>query len=285
MTLEQHLRSAAARLVHADTPLLDARVLMKHAAGLDDAGLIARANEPLAKDRQLRFEAALERRAQGEPIAYITGRKEFWGLDFLVSPATLIPRPDSECLIEAAIAERSARDVETILDLGVGSGSLLCAMLSEFPQAFAVGVDRSPDAVALAKKNAQRMGLAPRAAFLASDWATALSGTFDIIVANAPYIREAEAPALAVGIRDYEPANALYAGPDGLDAYRAILADAGRLARRGGLVILECGTDQAGMLSEMVSNSFPKYKRQFIKDMRGRRRGVLAVCGTPPKKD
>lgn len=285
MTLERHIRAAAARLANSETPLLDARVLMKFATGLDDAGLIAQADAALTPEQHKKFDDAIRRRAGGEPVAYITGVKEFWSLEFQVAPDVLIPRADSECLIVAALARREKRSVYRILDLGTGSGCLLCALLFEMPSAFGIGVDRAPGAAARARANARRLQLSARAAFLAGDWAAAVSGRFDIVIANPPYIRDADIPGLAPDIRRYEPAVALAAGPDGLDAHRAILADGARLLAPQGLFILECGADQAGALAEMVAKTFPGREIAVITDLEGRLRGVLTDAKSPVKKD
>jgi release factor glutamine methyltransferase len=276
VSVDAALRLAAARLAHSDTPLLDARVLMKFATGLDDAGLIVRANDPLSADERNKFDEAVARRAKSEPVAYIAGVKEFWGLEFQVSPAALIPRPDSECLVEAALSRRPGGAAPRILDLGVGTGCLLCALLTELPDSFAIGVDRSPGAAALARENARRLGLASRAAFFVGDWGTALKGPFDIIVANPPYVPEADKPGLAPDIGEFEPAEALYAGADGLDAFRSILADAARYSARDGAAVFECGSEQTGAVAEMAAKAFPRRDIAILRDLAGRRRGVAA---------
>ncbi len=283
-TIGAALRAAAAEFANSETPVLDARVLMKFATGLDDAGLIARADVMLMPEQREVFFGAVARRARGEPVAYITGVKEFWSLEFCVTPDVLIPRADSECLIEAVLARREKNAPLRILDLGTGSGCLVCALLSELPAAMGIGVDRSPAAVALARANAASLGLAQRSAFLAGDWAPALSGRFDVIIANPPYIRACVQAGLAPDVRLYEPAGALYGGPDGLDACRAILKGLARVTAPDGLVVIECGWDQAGALADMVSKSLPARTVEIINDLKGRSRGVLAD-GRPSKKD
>ena len=191
------------------------------------------------------YDALLDRRAAHEPLALITGRREFWSLDLAVSPATLIPRADSETLIEAALAARPERTrVRRILDLGTGTGCLLLAALSEFPAAFGIGTDRSAAATALARHNAARLGMADRAAFLCTDWAAALSGRFDLILSNPPYIPTAALPELMPEVARYEPASALDGGPDGLGAYRRMLPELPRLLAADGVAVLELGQGQ-----------------------------------------
>ena len=184
-------------------------------------------------------------RAAREPLALIVGWREFWSLRFRVSPATLIPRPDSETLVEAALAARpdSATPLR-VLDLGTGTGCLLLAFLSERPRAFGIGIDRSIDAVRLARRNARDLGLADRATFLAGDWAGAVEARFDLVLGNPPYIPTPDLAGLMPEVRAHEPAGALDGGADGLTAHRAILADLPRLLTPGGRAILEVGAGQ-----------------------------------------
>ncbi|MGH7102702.1 MAG: peptide chain release factor N(5)-glutamine methyltransferase, partial [Acetobacteraceae bacterium] len=197
------------------------------------------------------FAALVERRARREPLAFILGRREFWSLTLAVSPATLIPRPESETLVEAALAAfPERREVKRILDLGTGTGALLLALLSEFPEAFGVGVDRVAAAAALAAGNARALGLGGRAAFLTGDWAGAIgvaiggaiAGRFELIVANPPYIERGAIGGLMPDVALYEPPSALDGGPDGFQAYREIFPELPRLLARGGAGIVEIGT-------------------------------------------
>ncbi len=244
------------RAAGIEAPRLEARLLLGHALGLSQ--------EALLRDRDAVvpagvFDALVARRAAREPLALIVGRKEFWGLDLAVSPATLIPRPETETLIEAAIEafpERCA--VRCILDLGTGTGALLLAALAEFPRAFGVGVDLNPAAAMLAAGNAARLGLAPRAAFLSGDWATALAGRFDLVLSNPPYIASGEIAGLMPEVARFEPHAALDGGPDGLGAYRHVIADLPRLLAATGTAILELGAGQAdavGAIAGMVGFS------------------------------
>jgi release factor glutamine methyltransferase len=192
------------------------------------------------------WSALLERRAAREPLAFITGRRGFWTLDMAVSPATLIPRPDSETLLAAAShLFPTAGAVGRILDLGTGTGCLLLAALSEFPRAFGVGVDIAPAAAALAAGNAAANGLSGRCAFLAADWAAALSASFDLVLCNPPYIPSDDIGSLMPEVARHEPIRALDGGADGLDSYRSVIASLPSLLAPGGAAILELGQGQA----------------------------------------
>lgn len=226
----------------------EARILLAATLGTDAAGLLTIADVDPAG-----FEAALARRVAREPMAYILGRREFWGLSFMTSAATLIPRPDSETLIEAALAalpDRAA--VRGILDLGTGTGCLLLAALHEFSSAFGVGVDIAPAAAALAARNAAALNLAARAAFLAGDWARSLDGTFDLVLSNPPYIQTTDLPGLMPEVARFEPTTALDGGPDGLMAYRLILRHLQRLLAPGGIAVLELGAGQADEVARLA---------------------------------
>jgi release factor glutamine methyltransferase len=233
-----------------DSPRLEARLLLAHALGITTEALLRDPHTPIDRGP---YNALLKRRAAHEPLALITGRREFWSLDLAVSAATLIPRADSETLIEAALAALPDRSrVRRILDLGTGTGCLLLAALSEFPDAFGVGTDRSAAATALARDNAAMHGMANRAAFVCTDWAAALAGCFDLILSNPPYIPTGELRALMPEVARFEPASALDGGPDGLDAYRRILpALPGSLAA-GGVAVLELGQGQAGAVASLA---------------------------------
>jgi release factor glutamine methyltransferase len=241
----------AARLAAAgiDDARREARILLAAALGTDAGGLMAVDEvEPGV------FEAMLARREMREPLAYITGTKEFWSLNFFTSPATLIPRPDSETLVSAALAALPDRQaVRRILDLGTGTGCLLLACLSEFPAAFGVGVDIAPAAAALAARNAAALGLAGRAAFLAGDWAAALDGAFDLVLSNPPYIPEPDIAGLMPDVARFEPRAALAGGADGFAAYRIICAALPRLLAPGGVAVVEMGAGQAEDFAAIVA--------------------------------
>jgi len=205
------------------------------------------------------YDAALARRAAREPLAFITSRQGFWTLDLTVSPATLIPRADSETLIAAAIAAFPERArVGRILDLGTGTGALLLAALTEFPAAYGIGVDVAADAAALAARNARANGLASRAMMLCGTWADALAGRFDLVLANPPYIETQAIGGLMPEVAEHEPRAALDGGADGLDAYRAIIAALPALLAPDGVAVLELGQGQAAEVAKLaVASGFP----------------------------
>lgn len=243
------LRWATTRLSEAQpssvTARLDAEALLAHVLGMERLSLLATA--PLVEGPQVQaFRELVERRRRSEPVAYLVGEREFWSLRLKVTPDVLIPRPDSETLIEAALDWFGDRAPATILDLGTGSGALLLAALSEWPKAWGLGIDRSPAALAVASANAKALGLAARAAFLACDWASGIVGRFDLVLSNPPYVEEgAELP---VDVRAHEPPAALFAGPDGLSAYRRLIPEISGLLAPGGVAILEAGVGQQGSI-------------------------------------
>ncbi len=251
-SLRDLLAQAERRLGHAGIPepRREARRLLAHALGLETAALLA-----LAPDAALRpdgFEALLARRAAREPLAFLTGRQGFWTLDLAVSPATLIPRADSEALIEALVAARPDRGaVRDVLDLGTGTGCLLLAALSEYPGAWGVGIDVSPAACRLAALNAASNGLASRAALVCGDWGDSLAGRFDVILGNPPYVGRPELDALMPEVGRHEPRRALDGGPDGLACYRRLMPALARMLRPDGLAILEVGIGQADAVAAL----------------------------------
>ena len=220
------LAAAAARFAFSSTPRLDAELLLAHALGIDRADLL---RDP---DRAVppAFADLVARRANHEPIAYLTGTRGFWDIDLAVGPGALVPRPDSETLIEAAIAHFGQGAPATILDLGTGPGTLLLAALSHWREARGLGIDRSEEALAYARANAAALGLA--AEFRLGDWGRGIAGRYDLILCNPPYIGTEEP--LPPEVRDHEPAGALFAGPDGLDAYRILAPRIARLLAPGG---------------------------------------------------
>ncbi len=236
----QVLRAAA-----IDSPRLEARLLLGHAMGATPEALLRDPGAPVPPEAAARFRAALTARLDAVPVAHILGTQGFWTLDLAVSPATLIPRPDSESLVEAALdAFPEAGAKLRVLDLGTGTGCLLLAVLAEWPRAFGVGVDLVPGAAALAAGNAARNGLADRAAFLAGDWAASLSGRFDLILSNPPYIESAAIAGLMPEVARHEPRSALDGGADGLAAYRHLAAILPGLLAPGGAAVLELGAGQ-----------------------------------------
>lgn len=239
-----HLRRAfeAAGLA---SPGLDARLLVRGALALASAELLIRPDEPITGAAAETLTSYARRRLAGEPVARILGEWEFWGLPFALSPDTLVPRPETEIVVETALKhlpERAA--APKILDLGTGTGCLLVSLLHERPRATGLGIDRSYGALATARANAFRNGVGARAQFAASDWARAVEGSFDVVVSNPPYIASSVIASLEAEVREHDPRRALDGGGDGLDAYRAILADAPRLLALGGVLVVEIGFDQ-----------------------------------------
>jgi release factor glutamine methyltransferase len=268
MTVRAALAAATAALSFSDTPRLDAELLMAHALGVTREELLLRHLDDPSPDG---FATLLDRRRAHEPIAYITGSRSFWTIDVQVGPGVLVPRADSETLIEAAIAHFGDRTPATILDLGTGPGTLLLAALDQWPEAIGLGVDRSDAAIDMARRNADRLGLAARARFAAGDWATGITAAFDLVLANPPYIGTEEQ--LPAEVRDHEPGAALFAGVDGLDAYRRIVPDLPRLIAPGGAAILEIGHSQAAAVGALVAAT----DRSWIicPDLAGRPRAIV----------
>ncbi len=229
-----------------DSPELDARLIVGHALGLEHAALAAQSRRSLAAAEADAVAALAARRLAREPAARIIGRKEFWGLPFALNGETLVPRPETETVVEAALAaiERFKPRAPRIVDLGTGSGALLIALLCELPQASGVGTDISPAALDCARANAAALGIGARSSFIACDWGSALVGRFDLLVSNPPYIARGDIAALAPEVRAFDPRRALDGGPDGLDGYRAIAADARRLLAPGGALVVELGRGQ-----------------------------------------
>jgi release factor glutamine methyltransferase len=257
-TVETARRRLAARFKSGaiDSPELDARILVGAALGLDLTGMIAAATRPVTVAEAARLEDLAGRRLKGEPIARILGSREFWGMPLQLSAATLVPRPDTEAVVALALEMLRAgpdADRPRIADLGTGSGAILLALLSELPDAMGVGTDISAAALRTASANARDLGLARRAAFVACDYASALSGGFDLIVSNPPYIRSAEIDDLASEVRDHDPLGALDGGSDGLDAYRALIPQAVRLLAPGGGLALEVGHDQSADVEQLMA--------------------------------
>ena len=244
----RHALADRFRQAGIDSAETDARLLMAHALGIDRAELIANGERALTLEQTKSIDALAERRLKHEPVARIFGRKEFWTLSLQISPAVLVPRPETETVIEAALDAlvRDARQMERlhILDIGTGSGALLLALLSELPNATGTGTDISTAALEVARGNAERSDFATRCTFVACDIAAGVRGPFDLIVSNPPYVAHGEIASLAPEVRDYDPALALDGGADGLNGYRAIAAQARGLLAPGGMLIVELGMGQ-----------------------------------------
>jgi len=248
---------AAAKI---EEPRLEARMLLAHAAGIDQTRIIGYPEENVDAETAKRARDMIARRKTGEPIAYIIGSREFWSLTFKVSKATLIPRPDSETLIEAVLAAAREKSGDKsaslrILDLGTGSGCLLLALLSELPNATGTGIDLNAAACLVALENAKNLGRGSRANFREGDWLAGMHGTFDIIISNPPYIVEAEIASLEVDVKLFEPHLALSGGPDGLAAYRTIAAQTRPHLAAGGLLGVEIGIGQAADIKGIFTDN------------------------------
>ncbi len=243
--------AAALAAARAKLPASEARLLLGHALGRPAAWLIAHDDEVLEEDALLSFASLAARRAGGEPVAYLVGYREFFGRDFAVSPAVLIPRPETELLVEIALARVGAGGTPKILDLGTGSGCLAITLALEIPQAQVTAVDASEAALQIASKNAEQLGAQLRV--VQSDWFTALAGEcFDLIVANPPYIADCD-PHLAAGDLRHEPSAALSSGTDGLEDIRRIIAAASAHLAPGGQLWLEHGYDQAEAVAGLLA--------------------------------
>jgi release factor glutamine methyltransferase len=247
----ESLAAAASRLApHSDTPRLDAELLLAHALGIEREALLLGDGdgEPPAA-----FEALLARREAGEPIAYITGHRAFWTIELSVGRGVLIPRPDSETLIEAALDHFGELGPATILDLGTGPGTLLLAALAQWPRAYGLGIDSSERALDFAEMNAIDLELDERARFKRGDWADGLEGQFDLVLCNPPYVeRGADLPR---DVADWEPDEALFAAADGLSEYRRLAPQIPRLLAPGGLGCLELGAGQRDSVAALFQGS------------------------------
>lgn len=249
MKVREALADAARRLAAvSETARLDAELLMANALGVERDALLLGDQDQSAPDS---FEALVERRLTHEPVAYILGHRDFWTIRLAVGPGVLVPRPDSETLIEAAVEHFGEVGPVTVLDLGTGPGTLLLAALAQWPEARGLGVDASLEALAYAERNAAASGLADRAEFRRGDWTLGVEGRFDLILCNPPYI-EADA-SLPPDVANWEPAGALYAGADGLDDYRRLAPLIAPLLALGGIVCIEIGAGQAEAVSALFA--------------------------------
>ena len=254
---------------NSDTPRLDAELLMSEALHIDRDRLIL---SPPDRNVPERFWEMIGRRQAGEPIAYITGRRAFWNIELHVGPGVLIPRPDSEVLIASAIEHfEGTNGPKRVLDLGTGPGTLLLAALDIWPQATGLGIDLSRQALSYAAANARRLGFEQRLKLQLGDWAKGIRETFDLILCNPPYIRD-DAD-LGPGVREFEPDEALFAGSEGLDAYRALAPQLPALLNKGGLAAVEIGYDQAEEVTELLSRE--GLNAAVAADLAGRPRAVL----------
>ena len=279
LTVGGALRRGAERLREAgvEAALRDARLLLAEASGRERVRLLAFPEHGLTADELTAYESFLGRRARREPVSRILGRREFWSLDFAVTPDTLDPRPETETLVEAVLARlpRPGAGLR-ILDLGSGGGCILLALLSELGQARGLGIDSSAAAVEVAKANAAALGLRDRAAFRVGDWAGGLAGKWQAIVSNPPYIVETEIEDLAPEVRAYDPRQALSGGPDGLDAYRVLFPQAAKLLAPDGLFALEFGAGQADAV-QGLAEAAGLCVVDVVRDLAGHDRCLIAT--------
>jgi release factor glutamine methyltransferase len=253
----------------SDTSRLDAELLMAEALNIDrDRLLLAPPDRKVPE----RFWAMIERRSTGEPIAYNTGRRAFWNIELHVGPGVLVPRPDSEVLIAAAIEHFHGGDGPArILDLGTGPGTLALAALDIWPDATGIGIDVARSALSYAAANARRLGFDGRLKLVQGNWADGLLETFDLILCNPPYV--ADDATLGPGVREHEPDEALFAGKEGLDAYRALAPQMPRLLNKGGLAAVEIGYDQGDAVTRLLARD--GLHARIVSDLAGRPRAVL----------
>ncbi|MXO65449.1 peptide chain release factor N(5)-glutamine methyltransferase [Altericroceibacterium endophyticum] len=271
MRVSEALREATRRLTpDSDTARLDAEWLMAHALGISRSAMLLSAAD---RDAPANFDGLVERRARGEPLAYICETQDFYGRCFRVSPAVLIPRSDSESVVEAALDH--APNQGRILDCGVGSGALLLTMLAEKPQLNGIGIDRSGQALEIAAGNAKALNLAQRVQLEQRDWTKpgwqSDLGQFDCIIANPPYVEIGAQ--LDASVRDFEPAGALFAGPDGLDDYRCLIPQLPDMLTANGVVILEIGASQAAEVSKIAEQT--GFATKVCHDLAGRSRALI----------
>jgi release factor glutamine methyltransferase len=279
------LLAAATRRLQAasvEAPRLDARLLMSAASGRSLEALVAEPEWGLSEDDCLHFEALIARRLRREPVARILGQREFWSLPFRLGPATLVPRPESETLVEAALelAGTSGSGLK-VLDLGTGSGCLLLAFLDERASAEGIGVDLSEAACSTARENAAALGLAARARFFVGDWDAALDARFDLVLANPPYVPDGEIPALAPEVARFEPRLALAGGPDGLACYRSLAPVLARRLEAGGYALIELGAGQGNAAAGIMAGAgLHVFSRRM--DLAGNER-CLIISSAPPQ--
>lgn len=268
MTLREAIRDAAAQLEGiSDTPRLDAELLAAHCIGETRENLLLR---HLGDGTPASFQDHLRRRRAHEPMAYILGYRDFWTISLHVEPGVLIPRPDSETLLEAAVSHFGTGGPATVLDLGTGTGALLLAALAQWPSAKGWGIDASPTAVAIAQDNANRLGMADRSRIMLGNWASGIDRWFDLVLCNPPYIADDEI--LPADVAEHEPAAALYAGSDGLDCYRLLAPETARLLTAGGLALFEIGSGQGDAVSKLFRDA--GMEPRILKDLGGRNRCV-----------
>ncbi len=277
LSVARLLALGAARLGHLPNAELDAEMLLRGVTGLSRADLLTRSYESITEVQTAAYDAAVSRRERHEPIQYILGRAAFWRDEFVVSPAVLIPRPDTEILIEAVATRMKSAGTPRLLDVGTGSGCIALSLLRELPTARALAVDVSVKALAVARENARQLGLDSRIEFRISNWFDGLDGfeTFDAVVSNPPYVARSDESMLAPEVRDFEPSLALFAAQgDDLSSYRSILAGVFRHLRPGGLLAFEAGIGQAALVGDELSAAGIS-SIEVLKDLAGIDRVVI----------
>ncbi len=266
-----------------ESPRLDAQILLAHILGCDRIHIYTRFSEEVGEDRRSRFRELVRRRVEGCPVAYLVGRKEFYKLSFEVSPAVLIPRPATESLVVRALEVLKPMAAPRVLDVGTGSGCIAVSIAKQHPGATIMAVDVSGEALAIARRNAERHGVASRIQFVAGDLYANLTGTgpFDLVLSNPPYIPSATIPELASGVRDHEPRLALDGGPDGLAVFARLISGApGRLAS-GGWLLVEIGFDQEADAVRQLAAVTGLVPGPTIRDADGHPRVVTARRAAP----
>jgi len=280
MNCSQVLEEARRRLGAAgvSTSGLDSHVLLAHCIGRDRQFLYAHPERNLSGAEEKRFHALVARREKGEPVAYITGRKEFWSLTFEVTPDVLVPRPDTEILVETVLKLFGRRERVRILEIGTGSGAISVALASELERASITATDSSPKALEVAGRNAANNDVGERISFLCGDLFEPVRGIYDIVVSNPPYIAEEEFELLSPEVREYEPRRALVGGPTGTEFHRRLIEGAGRFLEVGGWLAMELGARQGDAVEKMLHES-GYYDSIFHRDYAGIERVVLAQTG------
>lgn len=279
MTRREWKIRATARLAGTEAPATVAALLLCHVLGIDKVALVAHSEEEVPADAERRLEALLARRLAGEPAAYLIGRREFYGRDFFVDSGTLIPRPETEHLVDAALEFFGDRQDVRFLDLGTGSGCIAVTLAAERPTWRGAAVDISPAALKTARKNAEANGAADAVTFVEADFTGPLPfacGSFDLVVSNPPYVSEEEYAGLDPGVRNFEPRSALVPGPSGLEHPRAVEAAARALLKEGGLLLMEHGCLQGDACRALCSDAYWKDMRTG-RDLAGKDRFLFAV--------
>ncbi len=283
MTVQEALRLGAQLLaeVSSDEANLEAELLLGHALGLDRAHLYQRLRQPLTREEESAYRALLGRRLQREPTAYIVGGRDFYGLSLEVTPAAMIPRPETELLVDmtlAFLAPRVSAPECRVVDVGVGCGAIALALAANLPpQVWVIGIDVSHEALALARRNAERLGLTQRVRFLRGDLLGPLAAPVDVIMGNLPYVKTADWEAAPPEIRCFEPRQALDGGPDGLRLIERLLRQAPAYLKPGGAVFLEIGEEQGEAARRLASQAFPEADAEVRQDLAGLDR-VLVVA-------